>query len=240
MKNLFRFLIVSLLFSCRNSDNSFLVEDVIDTGEYSYEIISPYQKPELLELVSKFQNAIQQDFNWFVNYSENDSNRDTNNRLKYHEKLGITALEQDRMMQLFDEITYKVVDSSFVNVINKDGFLSFYHSDPMDILNFLRINLNQNRAIFDSLYLEFDKYSLIEDSNNAFQSGWEGVSWYNEQQDSADLLSLDMEKVKTLNHSSQKVQIGKLFSNDRVFLTIEIKEIHNGEVEKYEQRILFK
>ena len=223
-------LIVTLLSACsqeRIFDLSNNIEEdikiLLPEGSISFDVMNQiYQSPRQIELTQKFQNAIKENYEWFI---ERSSKAELGKPMPYHENLGLTKEEYFELQGLMEDI--ELISSGTVEY-------EVSHSKkeirliPVDIVNneTISINLEKNVVEFDGQLLAFRDTIRVNSPNNGFKSEWVGYQWV--YTNPKDIGMADLKNLQTLEIQQYKFTVGFLKRTGKVHLQIKGREISNG------------
>ena len=180
------------------------------------------QSQRQTELNDKFKSGIQNNYEWFQNYLK-DLNLAEGEPTPYHQNFEMTEAEYSELQQYLNNIELVSTGLMMLKIEKTESIIEITPSDQTHIKK-IKINLNENYAMFDSLKLEFSDTLRIKDDSNAFNSSWTGYEWKLEPNiDSIDILDLG-----TMNIYQYKLIIGQLNKKNQTYISIKGREVVNG------------
>lgn len=231
MKQLLTILSILTLFSACSQQSTFELSNDIDKdvntllpeGSMKFEVMDKVrQSPRQIELTQKFQEAIRENYDWFLEYS---SNIEPGKPMPYHENLGLTKEEYSELQGLMDEI--ELVSSRVIqyNISYSDDKINLIPNDTTDNKAVL-IDLSKNTVEFDNQLLIFKDTVRITDPKNGFRSEWIGYQWIYENPKDMDMSAL--KDIQSLEVEQYKFTVGFLKRTGRAYVQIKGREMANG------------
>lgn len=163
------------------------VKTLLPEGSMKFEVMDKVRlSPRQIELTQKFQEAIRENYDWFLEYS---SNLEPGKPTPYHKNLGLTADEYSEFQELLEEI--ELVSSGIIQykISYSDNEIYLIPKDTADNKTVL-INLTKNTVEFDKQLLSFKDTVRITDPKNGFRSEWIGYQWIYENPKDVDMNTL--------------------------------------------------
>ncbi len=229
-------LLISIIFlnSCnsqtkRNSPNisgniKTDLNNLLQNGHFSADIMDGVkQSPRQQELTLKFQQGVQNNYEWFV---EQLKTVESGKPMPYHPNLGLTEDEYIELQSFNNDIEIISTGKENVEVIKNDSIISFKSQGKLKILESVKVHLNKDEIIIGQYTLTYLGAANITDTNNGLKSKWKGHNWRYEFPENLDLGILkDLENLKAKQY---KFTIGKLEKNGKTFLQIKGREFYKG------------
>lgn len=225
MKLLFLLLFISL-FSCSpdfemTGNLSCDCNKILETGMYNVKIFEniSVKDPKYLEINKKLTIAIQENYEWFIEFSENNEKP-----LPYNEKFGVSESEYyDYIDNSYNNLELEETGEAKVEIINEDNIVNFKGYDNLEFMDNVKINLNDSTIFMTENTLSFERYIIVDSTNNIFKSKWKGYNWEFSE-------GVSVENITTLNYNMKyySITIGYLEEDKKTFMIIEGKQIENG------------
>ncbi|VAW27540.1 hypothetical protein MNBD_BACTEROID06-175 [hydrothermal vent metagenome] len=236
MTRIFSFFTILLLInSCGNSQistpRSPLTGDVLTDvgillpkGEVLVDIMGfPKPDPRKLELMSKYQQAIKEHYEWFIEYSKNIPEGES---MPFHPNLGLTEEEYEELISSMNNVKLESSSQKELKIIHKDNTISFESGGKLMYLNDIEFHLDKNTISWWNYTLSLFDSTRVTDEQNALGSSWKGYTWVYESTNGVDVQQLkDIEKYKAKQY---KITIGRLDKNGKTFLNLKGREYSNG------------
>ncbi|MFN3557449.1 MAG: hypothetical protein ACK4VN_15935 [Bacteroidales bacterium] len=182
------------------------------------------ENERLLELQERFTNSIQENYDWFVEYGQNNDLP-----LPYHEYMGLTIEEYNELRLLYDTTPMRLGETGRqeIQIKHNRNTISFSGTGPLEFFNQVQINLVDTTIQMVNNLLKYSHTDTVLDPNNVYQSAWFGHKWRYSYPDNMD--ELTAHEIKTELIQIYTFQIGKLESTGKTFFHIKGLEIINGE-----------
>ena len=231
LKQLLTILSMLILFSACSKQRTFElsndiekdVKNLLPAGSMKFEVMDKVrQSPRQIELTQKFQEAIRENYDWFLEYS---SNIEPGKPMPYHENLGLTEEEYSELQELTNEI--ELVSSGVIQyeISYSEKKIKLIPTDTSDNKTVL-IDLVTNTVEFDNQLLNFKDTVRITDSKNGFKSEWFGYQWIYENPENIEMSAL--KDIQNLEIQQYKFTIGFLKRTGKAYVQIKGREIANG------------
>ncbi|NAY90287.1 hypothetical protein GTQ34_00005 [Muricauda sp. JGD-17] len=203
------------------------IDNFLTEGESIVDVMDKIiQSPKQQELTMKFQQGIQNNYEWFVEYMEKST---PGKPMEYHPNLGITKDEYNELQELIKNIEITSSGKENVEIIKTDSTISFNSLGGLQILNRVKINSVKNEIEIGEIKLSYSGSVKVDNDENGFKSRWNGHNWAFEFPNG--LNSEMLKDVQNLVAKNYKFTIGKLEKNGRTFIQIKGLEINKGEKE---------
>ncbi|SNZ01234.1 hypothetical protein [Flagellimonas pacifica] len=200
------------------------IDNFLVNGESIVDVMDKIvQSPRQQELTMKFQQGVQNNYEWFVEYMENAT---PGKPIKYHPNLGISEGEYNELQKLIKNIEIASSGRENVEIIKTDTTISFNSLGRLQILNQVKINSIKNEINIGEIKLSYSGSANVDNDENAFKSRWTGHNWVYEFPNGLD--SEMLKDVQNLVAKNYKFTIGKLEKNDRTFIQIKGLEFDKG------------
>jgi hypothetical protein len=199
------------------------LKSLLSEGNMSFEIMDKVrQSPRQIELTQKFQEAIREKYDWFLEYS---SNIESGKPMPYHENLGLTENEYSELQDFMNDI--ELVSSGILqyNVSYSENSIELTPKDTTRAKT-VSINLSENIVEFDNQRLSFKDTVRITDAQNGFKSEWFGYQWIYENPEDMEMSSL--KNIQNLEVQQYKFTVGFLKQTGKVYVQIKGREMANG------------
>ncbi|MEN0047892.1 MAG: hypothetical protein AAF806_12595 [Bacteroidota bacterium] len=182
--------------------------------------------PNYLLLASKFQEAIQENYEWFQAYSETSG---VGKKLKYHPNLGLSEAEYEEFQAYLDQIKYVSAGQAFLTILQSDSTLTFEADGKLAPLRNLSIDLSNNQIFYEEYPLLHSEVITREDTDNVLKSPWKGHQWeFLSSKNFTEELPTTMEELKKISLTQIKLTIGQLQHDGKTFVHLEVKKIEKG------------
>ena len=204
----------------KNDLNNFL-----PSGKITVDLMDGVKQNKRQEqLTNKFQEGVQQNYEWFVDYMKDVPSGEP---MPYHPNLGLTEKEYKELKDLMNDIELVSSGKTDITITNSNNIIQFDTDDQkLNLFKHLKIDLTRNVVIIYDYELPFSDTVNITDDKNALKSKWKGYTWKLEYPKDLDRNALkDLENLKMKQY---KFTIGRLESNGKTFMSIKGKEIENG------------
>lgn len=197
---------------------------LLPTGTVKADIMDGIrQDPRQIELSTKLQSAVKQNYSWFVDYMKSVPQGE---RMPYHVNLGVTKEEYTELLDFMKNIEIVSTGVEEISIETKDDVIHFKSVNKLSFLNSLKIDLKNNIVLYGQIKLPFADKLNITSEKNALKSRWTGYSWVLEEPKDFDLSKLkDLENLKMKQY---KLTIGKLEKTGKTYLSFKGREIENG------------
>jgi hypothetical protein len=174
-------------------------------------------------LTEKFQKAIQENNEWFMEYVKTAT---PGEGLKYHSNFGMSKEEYIELEKLSKNIEVSSSGVEKLQIIKSDSLITFSGSGRLSIYNQIKIDFIKNQIKYKDYVLTFEDEVNITDENNGFKSKWDGYNWL--YTSPSDLENIDFTDLENLNVIHVKFTIGKLESNNKIYMQINEQKVVNG------------
>tara|TARA_R110002050_G_scaffold300483_1_gene470113 strand:- start:151 stop:864 length:714 start_codon:yes stop_codon:yes gene_type:complete len=199
------------------------VKNLLPEGSMQFEVMDKVrQSPRQIELTQKFQGAIRENYDWFLEYS---SNIEPGKPMPYHENLGLTEKEYLELQELMDEIELVSSGTLQYQISYSNNEINLIPKDTAENGTVL-IDLTQNTVEFDNQFLTFKDTVRITDPKNGFRSEWIGYQWIYENPKDMDMSAL--KDIQSLEVEQYKFTIGFIKRTGKVYVQIKGREMANG------------
>lgn len=176
------------------------------------------------ELTKKFQEGIQQNYEWFVDYMKTVPDGQP---MRYHPNLGLTEEEYKELHGYMNNIELVSSGKSDVTIKHKNNTIEFKADDEkLKLLEFVKIDLIKNVVTIGEYELAFSDTVNVTDDKNGLKSKWKGYTWKFEEPKDIDMNAL--KDLQTLKDKQYKFTIGQLEKNGKTFMSVKGQEIENG------------
>ncbi|GHT33781.1 hypothetical protein FACS189434_08780 [Bacteroidia bacterium] len=212
------------------------INRLLPAGEVMVDVMdSINQNQRQQELMQKFQTAVQQNYDWFVDYMKTVP---TGQPMPYHKNLGLTESEYAEMQSSFNDVELFSSGKEKVTIQKENNIIQFKASGKLELLNYLKIDLNNNIVTFLNYQLSFSNTANITTETNALKSKWKGYNWKMEEPKDIDWESI--KDLQTINIKQYKFTLGQLKKNNKTWLYLKGREIEKGENQvNFELSIIF-
>lgn len=212
------------------------INRLLPTGEVMVDIMdSINQNLRQQELMQKFQTAVQQNYDWFVDYMKTVP---AGQPMPYHKNLGLTESEYDEMQSHLNDIELSSSGKEKIIIQKDNNVIEFKANGKLQLLNYLKIDLNKNIVIFLNNQLPFTDTANITTETNALKSKWKGYNWRMEEP--TDLDFENIKNLQTVDIKQYKFTLGQLEKNNKTWLYLKGREFNNGEYQvNFEISVVF-
>ncbi len=249
MKRLFYILMAFFSFtSCNESkktntskeltgDISMDIKRLLPVGVMTADIMGlGLQTPRQIELMTKFQNGIKENYDWFVDYMKTVPDGEP---MPFNSKFGLTESEYTELMDYLNNT--ELISSGTENIVIKIKNEIIYFKAGGKLSNFdsLTIDLKNNIASYKEYKLLFSDTSNITDDKNGLKSKWKGYVWKFTDPKELSLEALkDLESIKMKEY---KLTIGKLEKSGKTYMSLKGREVEDGvKIVEFELPIILK
>ncbi|MCA0447949.1 MAG: hypothetical protein LCH54_17150 [Bacteroidetes bacterium] len=179
--------------------------------------------PRKLELIAKFQEAIQNNKEWYYQYSK--ENR-TEGALRYHSNLGVTEEEYKELLNINNDFEEISTGKETIHIEYNENIIRFKSQGKLAIFNYVSIDLDNYIVKIGDEILSFKSTINVQNDNNALKSKWKGYHWRLEYTTSSP--NETMPNFEIGYHKLYKFSIGVIEKTGKVFIQISGTEINNG------------
>lgn len=231
MKRILTVFFLSSLIACsqpktfeRSNDIEKDLKALLPVGFMSFDVMDQvYQSERQIELTNKFQESIRDNYEWFIEYSQQAV--EPGKPMPYHENLGLTKAEYEELQGFMENIelaSSRVVEYTIAHIDQKIVL------EPVDTVNNLKVVLDfaANQSFFDGQTLTFGDTIIVNDPQNGFKSEWSGYQWTFEQPSDMDMNAL--KDLQNLQLKQYKLTVGFLERTGKTYLQIKGREISMG------------
>ena len=190
------------------------VADVMDSVKHN---------PRELELATRFRQAIQENYGWFVEYMKKVP---TGQAIPYDPKMGLTQAEYSEMQSYGRSVEATSSGTEKISITRNGDIIEFKAGGKLRILQLLKINLASNIISLENYQLVFSDSANITTDENSLKSKWKGYIWRFE--DPKDVNMDALKDLSGLNLKRYQVTIGRLEKNHKTVMTIKGTEVLNG------------
>lgn len=181
------------------------------------------QNPKQVQLTKKFQSAIKENYDWFLEYMKTVPEGEP---MPYDEKLGLTKGEYPELMEYMDNVEIVSTGKEDITIEIKNDLIRFKSHNKLADLDSLIIDLKSNIVIFGQYRMTFADTLNITTDKNGLKSKWTGYSWKFE--DPKDLDISDLKDLITLKMIQYKFTIGRLEKNGKTYMSLKGREVEDG------------
>ncbi len=168
------------------------------------------QNPRQAELTKKFQSAIKENYDWFLEYMKTVPE---GKPMPYNAKLGMTKEEYTELMGFMDNVEVVSTGKEDILIETKGDLIRFKSHNKLADLDSLIIDLKNNIVTFGQYKMAFADTLNITTDKNGLKSKWKGYSWKFEAPKNLDIS--DLKDLSTLNMIQYKFTIGRLEKNGK-------------------------
>ena len=230
--------ILTLLFflsSCGNSQTTNLQKKLTGNIQSDLKMLLPnsnvkadimdgvLQNPRQAELTKKFQAAIKEKYDWFLEYMKTVPEGEP---MPYNAKLGLTKEEYTELMAFMDNVEVVSTGKEDITIEIKNDFIRFKSHNKLADLDSLIIDLKNNIVTFGQYKMSFADTLNITTNKNGLKSRWKGYSWKFEVPKNLDIA--DLKDLSTLNMIQYKFTIGQLEKNGKTYMSLKGREVEDG------------
>lgn len=181
------------------------------------------QNPRQAELTKKFQSAIKENYDWFLEYMKTVPEGEP---LPYNAKLGLTKEEYIELMGFMDNVEVVSTGKEDIVIEVKDDFIRFKSQNKLADLDSIIIDLKNNIITFGQYKMAFADTLNITTDKNGLKSKWKGYSWRFEVPKNLDIS--DLKDLSTLSMIQYKFTIGRLEKNGKTYMSLKGREVEDG------------
>jgi hypothetical protein len=176
------------------------------------------------ELTIKFQEAIKQNYDWFIDYSQT---KPAGQPMAYHPNTGLTEKEFEELMSYAVNIELVSTGKKEMEITNISNIIEFQtNEEKLKLLESVQIDLSRNIVYLGEYQLSFSDSINAADNTNALKSKWKGYSWKYEEPGNHDINAF--KNKERMNVKKYEFRIGRLEKNEKTYLSIKGLEIENG------------
>ena len=182
------------------------VKTLLPSGFMRFDVMNQvYQSERQIELTTKFQQSIRDNYDWFLEYSQQAV--EPGKPMPYHKNLGLTKSEYEELQGLMENI--ELASSGVVEYAIAHGDHKIV-LEPVDTVNDLTVILDfeANQSFFDNQTLTFGDTIIVDDPANGFKSEWSGYQWTFEQPNDVNMNAL--KDLQNLQMKQYKFTVGFL------------------------------
>lgn len=132
------------------------------------------QNARQVELQQKFQSAIQENQEWFVEHMKNIT---AGEPIPYDERLGLTKDEYTELQKFYANVEIVSTGEGDIIIEVKNDTIHFKSEGKLTHLDSLTIDLKNNIVIFGRYKMSFSDTLNIADDKNGLKSKWTGYEW---------------------------------------------------------------
>ena len=193
------------------------IDSALNAGNYIFEINDIELPQEYIIIAQKYQRSISANKEWFEKYINEHKEGEG---LLYHENLGITKEEYEKMKTMDTaQKQLKIISEQPVAVNKDDGLLTFAGISDFKLLDIIQVDFNNKTMIFAGEHLHY-AHSFTTTETSPFGI-WTGYVWRKEQINDASAFS-------QLTGRIIAVTFGKSVASNSLILRIMYKEVKNG------------
>lgn len=201
------------------------VTALLPTGTVQASIMdSVLQHPRQIELTQKFQQAVKENYNWFLDFIKTVPEGAP---LPYHPKLGLTQPEYTELMDYMNHTEIITSGKESVTIVRTNDMIHFKSKGKLAILDSVIIDLDSNVVLFMGYRLAFADTLEVTSEQNALKSAWSGYAWKFEEP--KNLALDDLKDLRTLHIKAYQLTMGRLQKNGKTFMSLKGQEAQNGE-----------
>jgi hypothetical protein len=228
-------LLLICLMSCGDSQTTKSKDSLTGNIQSDLRILLPDSKvkadimdgvlknPRQVELANKFQLAIKENYDWFLEYMKTVPEGEP---MPYNEKLGLTKDEYTELMGFMNNV--EVVSSGKEDIVIevKDDFIRFKSHNKLADLDSLLIDLKNNIVTFGKYKMPFADTLHVETDKNGLKSKWNGYSWKFEEPKDLDINAFkDISSIQMIQY---QFTIGRLEKNGKTYMSLKGREVEDG------------
>lgn len=181
------------------------------------------QNPRQVELTKKFQSAITENYEWFLEYMKTVPNGEP---MPFNEKLGLTKEEYKELRALMDNVEVVSTGKEDIFIEIKDDLIRFKSHNKLAKLDSLTIDLKNNTVNYGQYKMLLADTINVTTDKNALKSKWKGYSWKFEIPKNLDMA--DFKNLNTLNVIQYKFTIGRIEKNGKTYMSLKGIEFEDG------------
>ncbi len=201
------------------------LKSLITAGDHTADIMDGVmQTPRQVSLTKKFQDAVQKNYDWFLDYMKTVPDGEP---IPWHEKLGVTKTEYEELMGYMNNIEVISTGKEVITCTIKDDIISFKSHGKLSDFDSLKIDLKTNTVILGQYRLPFSDSSNITNDKNGLRSKWKGYTWKMEEPKGLQLE--DLNDLEHLDYKQYTFTIGRLEKNGKTYMSLKGREIESGE-----------
>jgi hypothetical protein len=235
IKTIYTLTFLFFLSSCGNSQKTNLQKKLTGDITTDLKLLLPnstvkadimdgiLQNPRQVELTNKFQKAIKENYDWFLEYIKTVPEGEP---MPYNEKLGLTKEEYSELMAYMENVEVVSTGKENISIEIKDNFIRFKSHNKLADLDSLIIDLKNNIVTFGQYKMVFADTLNITTNKNGLKSKWKGYSWKFEIPENLDIT--DLKDLSTLNMVQYKFTIGRLEKNGKTYMSLKGREVEEG------------
>jgi hypothetical protein len=179
--------------------------------------------PRQIELMLKFQTAVQQNREWFTQYIKDVK---PGQMMPYHPNLGMTKTEYEELISNTKNIESISSGKENILIVNDGKIITFRSQGKLAGYNSVEINLDSNMVKIGSYHLKFSESVNVTNENNALKSKWKGYNWRFEYPGNTTVdLMKNYEKMQLKNYI---FTLGVLEKTGKIFIQMKGDEINYG------------
>lgn len=196
----------------------------LPSGKIKVDVMEAVSSPRANELTAKLQSAAQNDREqWIADVRQSQ----TDERLGWNERLGLTREERDELHKLASKVAYvKSGEAELELVRSKDGRVMLVADSSLSELNGIVIDV-ENDAVDTPFGRTTERSTVIASDDLRDVGSWNGEQW-----------TLDAPGDTPGTGTLVKLSIGQLIFDGRGILTYEAKKVAEGEVPRRVSRVL--
>ena len=181
------------------------------------------QNSRQVELTKKFQSAIKENYDWFLEYMKTVPEGQP---MPYNQKLGLTKERYTELMGFMNNVEVVSTGKEDIIIENKGNFIRFKSHNKLADLDSLVIDLKNNIVTFGQYKMTFSDTINITTEKNGLKSKWTGYNWKYEDPKNLDIG--DLKNLSTLKMIQYKFTIGRLEKNGKTYMSLKGTEIEDG------------
>lgn len=225
---------------CQSEPLKELTENVEDNltylfplGTHNAQIIDGIKMtPRYEELNNKFVSGIQENPEWFL--EQQKKMQESGEPIGYHKNLGLSKSEFNELKTYMENSTgIEMVpsDSGVIEIVSKEGIISFVGSGRLEILDYVSIDIKNKVAWVGDKELKNFSTVIVDNDNNGLKSKWKGYKWIFEETNNPEgFKGLEsMDDLTNLNMKLYTLTVGRLEKNRKTYCEVKVSEIENGE-----------
>lgn len=181
------------------------------------------QSPRQVELTKRFQTAIKENYDWFLEYMKTIPKGEP---MPYNAKLGLTKEEYTELIGFMNNVEVVSTGKEDIFIQIKDDFIRFKSYNKLAAFDSLMIDLKKNIVIFGQYKMVFADTLNITTDQNGLKSKWTGYSWRFEDPKNLDISNLKNQSTLKMIH--YKFTIGQLEKNGKTYMSLKGREVKGG------------
>ena len=196
----------------------------LPSGRIKVEVMQAVTAPRAAELTAKLQSAVQGDREqWIADLRQPQ----TDERLGWNERLGLTREERDELHTLGDKVAYvKTGEAELELVRSKDGRVMLLPDSSLPELNGIVID-TENDAADTPFGRTTERTTVIASDDLRDVGSWNGEQW-----------TLEAPGKTPGTGTFVKLSLGQLIFDGRGILTYEAKQVAEGEIPRRASLVL--